>query len=143
MSLTIAYLTPRYTIGRFPKEEGPVRDTRITRSIDSGSDLLKSVQTTCQWACWTCRQLRDGASFDSCCFMPAGRGTPLPPVATRAAQAIAHRLAVASDGPTSETCEAAVAADRGPAVVPALGARDTGILEKLDEAPVMALRSAI
>jgi hypothetical protein len=42
MSLTIAYLTPRYTIGRFPKEEGPVRDTRITRSIESGSDLLKS-----------------------------------------------------------------------------------------------------
>jgi hypothetical protein len=42
MSFTIAYLTPRYTIGRFPKEEGPVRDTRITRSIESGSDLLKS-----------------------------------------------------------------------------------------------------
>lgn len=42
MSLTIAYLTPRYTIGRFPKEEGPVPDTRITRSIESGSDLLKS-----------------------------------------------------------------------------------------------------
>src|SRR6202790_5065493 len=42
MSLTIAYLTPRYTIGRFPKEEGPVRDTRITRSVESGSDLLKS-----------------------------------------------------------------------------------------------------
>jgi hypothetical protein len=35
-------LTPRYTIGRFPKEEGPERDTRITRSIESGSDLLKS-----------------------------------------------------------------------------------------------------
>jgi hypothetical protein len=92
MSLTIAYLTPRYTIGRFPKEEGPVPETRITRSIASGSDLLKSVQTTCQWACWTCRQLRDGASFDSCCFMPAGRGTPLPPVATRAAQAIARQI---------------------------------------------------
>jgi hypothetical protein len=42
MSLTIAYLTPRYTIGRFPKEEGAVRDTRITHSIESGSDLLKS-----------------------------------------------------------------------------------------------------
>jgi len=107
MSLTIAYLTPRYTIGRFPKEEEPVRDTRITRSMESGSDLLKSGANNMPVGVLDVpHQLRNGASFDSCCFMPAGRGTPLPPVATRAAQAIARRLAVASDEPTSETCRA-------------------------------------
>ena len=38
----------------------------------------------------------------------------------------------------------ALSSDRGPAACRGLfGARDTGVLEKLDEAPVMALRSAL
>jgi hypothetical protein len=103
MSLTIAYLTPRYTIGRFPKEEGCTRYKDHPLHREWQRSLKISCKPHASGRAGRAISPCDGASFDSCCFMPAGRGTPLPSVATRAARAIARRLAVASDGPTSES----------------------------------------
>src|ERR1700723_2923958 len=101
MSLTIAYLTPRYTIGRFPREEEPAHDTRITRSIESGNDLLQSGANHMPVGVLECHQLQDRASLSTAAVLCLLQGQSHWPCGDKGGLVIL-RPVVASDGPISE-----------------------------------------